>query len=330
MWDENARLSGLVSDTSPVPAWVLIPETGLMAWANAAARPLWNLPETSTSDGHPASVRETVQDDLRTLATRLADGRAEVIDWTIITDGVVHAYSCCAWQVIWRGQTGVAFIALPEVITPATAAELQRDRILSAVAEGAQRLVAKTDGLTQAVDLVMALGQAADVDRSYLFHFLDRPPDAPTALSGPPRVGEWVARQVFEWCAPGIPPEIDNADLHAVDMVAAGFVRWMTRFRVGLPIVCSGQEDMPASEWEFLSLQGITAICVQPIRVDGRLIGFIGFDVVAANRDHPFYGWTAHSVDALATGAHLLAAAFRMAELSGLDTTAAIKPPDRS
>ena len=75
---------------------------------------------------------------------------------------------------------------------------------------------------------------------------------------------------------------------------------------------------MPASEWEFLSEQGITAICVQPIRIDNRLIGFLGFDVVAANRSRPFYGWTAHTVDALSTGAHLLGAAFRMAELDGL------------
>lgn len=302
----------------PMPCWVLVPSTGRLVWANAAGRAVWQRGDGRGGPQDEVGVRDSQRTDLVAIADRLRSGKMELTDWTIVKDGIAVTYSCCTWSVGWYEQPAVAFIALPDPITPATAAQLQRDRILAAVATSADRLLAQPGGLVQAGDLVAALGQAADVDRSYLFHFIQRPDGADDSTLGMPRIGEWIARQAFEWCAPGIPPVIDNPELQAMDMVAGGFVRWVSRFRVGLPIVSSGEQDMPASEWEFLSEQGITAICVQPIRIDNRLIGFLGFDVVAANRSRPFYGWTAHTVDALSTGAHLLGAAFRMAELDGL------------
>lgn len=310
-----------------MPCWVLVPSTGRLAWANPAGRAVWQPSGGHGGSNDPVAVRDSQRADLLALAERLRSGAAELTDWTIVKDGIAVTYSCCAWPVDWHEGPGIAFIVLPDPITPATAAQLQRDRILAAVATSADRLLTQPGGLVRGGDLVAALGQAADVDRSYLFHFVQRPDGVDDSTLGMPRIGEWIARQAFEWCAPGIPPEIDNPDLQAMDLVAGGFVRWITRFRVGLPIVSSGEQDMPASEWEFLTEQGITAICVQPIRIDNRLIGFLGFDVVAANRSRPFYGWTAHTVDALSTGAHLLSAAFRMAELGGLTPLPTRTPP---
>ncbi|NBB84586.1 MAG: hypothetical protein GVY28_14435 [Alphaproteobacteria bacterium] len=94
--------------------------------------------------------------------------------------------------------------------------------------------------------------------------------------------------------------------------MAAIFPRWIEHFLDGRPVVAAGREQLPQNEREFLDLQGIMAICVHPVSAGGELLGFLGFDIVAGPSRTGFEGWSTPSVEALATGAHLLGAALRM------------------
>jgi signal transduction histidine kinase len=201
----------------------------------------------------------------------------------------------------------MAILAIPNVESGTQADLRVRDRVLEAVAQSAERLLHGQDRLRERDRLLRELGEATRVDRAYAFDFHAAALSDGDAAAG----GAWVASQVFEWCAQGVRPEIDNPDLQGLDM-AAHFPRWIARFRDGLPVVAAGPEQFPAAEWEVLSPQGITALCVHPVLVDGRPVGFIGFDIVAHPDRPSFPGWTQHLVDALATAAHLMGGANRM------------------
>jgi signal transduction histidine kinase len=173
-----------------------------------------------------------------------------------------------------------------------------RDRILAAVARSAERLLSGGPLAEEREALLNALGEAADVERCYYFE-----------VTG---AEDWIASQICEWCAPGVTPQLDNPDLQRIDLRAAGFQRWVDRFAAGEPVVAAGREQLPPAERALLDPQEISALCVHPVQVDGRVCGFIGFDIVESRRSAPFGGWTAHVVDALAMAAHMLAAAEKM------------------
>jgi PAS domain S-box-containing protein len=167
----------------------------------------------------------------------------------------------------------------------------QREAILEAVAFGAERFLQAADWRTVIPEVLARLGAAAAVSRVYLFanHLGED--------------GEILTSQRAEWCAPGIPPQIDNPLLQNVPLVDSGFERWVALLGQGREIAGLVRE-FPASERDFLAAQEIQAILVIPIFVRGTWWGFIGFDQCDRERV-----WEGAELDALKAAAHMLGAA---------------------
>lgn len=90
------------------------------------------------------------------------------------------------------------------------------------------------------------------------------------------------ANQLFEACAEGIEPEIENPDLRMVPILPY-FKRWLDHFYAGKPIN-NIVSEMPEEEREMLEPQGIISILVLPVFSYKKLIGFIGFDDTETKR----------------------------------------------
>jgi signal transduction histidine kinase len=292
-------------DRLPLPVWVYAPEANAFRWANAAGLAFWGAGGLAALRARDLSdIRAQTRTRLAETFDRLAEAGQLTETWTVYPGGLPRTVTCTTWRTTVDGEACLAFMALPaDGRQPARDAR-QRDDILQAVAQTAERLLGGGDQIAERDWLLAELGRAAQVDRAYAFIF--HPPKDP-----PERTPGWLCSQVFEWCAPGIAPEIDNPELQNLPLDTA-FPRWVERFQAGLPMVAAGREQLPAAERAILDPQGITAICVHPILCDGRPVGFIGFDIVGATRAEPFPGWSSGVVDALATGAHLIGAAQQM------------------
>ena len=295
-------------EQAPVPTWIYAPAANAFRWANAAGLAFWGAGDLAAFRATDLSdTRAVTLGQLHKLNARLAHEAQLTQTWTLYPGGTPRTVVCTHWQIDWDGETCLAIMALPQVESETQADLRLRDRVLEAVAQSAERLLHGRERVGERDRLLRELGEATGVDRAYAFEF-HAPVDDAADLHDRP----WIASQVFEWCADGVRPEIDNPDLQNLDM-GAYFPRWVARFCEGKPVVAAGPEQFPAAEWAILSPQGIGALCVHPVIVDDRPVGFIGFDIVDRPERPDFAGWTAHLVDALATAAHMMAGAQRMA-----------------
>jgi PAS domain S-box-containing protein len=115
------------------------------------------------------------------------------------------------------------------------------------------------------------VGRFVEADRSYLFLIHDD--DASMS-------------NTHEWCADGVSPEKDN--LQGLPIEAMGFV--IDPFNRGESIVVPDVGALPPeAAWlrETLEAQSIRSAVWVPLRNEGRLLGFVGFDAVRALR-----GWS--------------------------------------
>lgn len=106
------------------------------------------------------------------------------------------------------------------------------------------------------------IGGFSDVDRSYVFLFL-----------------ESVVDNTHEWCAPGIAPQIDNLKNISMDI----FPIWLEKLKKHDPIHIPSVKDLPpemSTEKEILQSQNIQSLVMVPIVLRNKLIGILGFDSV--------------------------------------------------
>lgn len=167
----------------------------------------------------------------------------------------------------------------------------RREAILHAVAEAAERFLARPEWEQDVEDLLARVGQAAGVSRVYIFQ----------NHTGPE--GALRTSQRFEWVAEGVTPQIDNPLLQDVGYSEAGFDRWEEVLSRG-DLIVGHVKDFPPSEQALLRAQGILSILVAPIFVEDHFWGFIGFDACEEERE-----WTAAEISALRLVARLLGAA---------------------
>ncbi|MDO8842377.1 PAS domain S-box protein [Methanocalculus sp.] len=93
-----------------------------------------------------------------------------------------------------------------------------------------------------------------------------------------------------EWCADGVPPEIDNLK----GLSCSLFPWWMERLLKNENIRIRSLSELPSeasSEKDILEPQGIESLIVLPLIIRQELGGFIGFDNVESTRD-----WTEEDV----------------------------------
>lgn len=141
----------------------------------------------------------------------------------------------------------------------------KRESYLEAVVLMQRRLLlTESDELGALNDALEPLGEASGASRVYLFenHYDEQ--------------GTLLVSQRAEWCAPSVIPEIDNPELQDLPY-AEVLPRWAATLETNTPI--NGLVvDFPEAERELLDPQGILALLVLPFHVDGRFMGFVGFD----------------------------------------------------
>lgn len=109
-------------------------------------------------------------------------------------------------------------------------------------------------------NILRQLGETAGASRVYLFE----------------NHGEHLMSQRVEWCATGVAPEIDNPALQALSYKAYS-PQWLETLSQGNPV--NGiVSQFPPSDRAILEPQGILAILVLPLMVNGKFWGSIGFD----------------------------------------------------
>jgi len=139
-----------------------------------------------------------------------------------------------------------------------------RDRLLKAEAEAAVKLVTSSNLDTAVQDAIRIIGEAADVDRVYIFENSIR------------EDGEPLLSQRYEWVRQGVSIQIDNPVLQNMPY-RPDYSRWYDLLSTGQPVQ-GLVRDFPAQERPLLEAQDIVSILVIPIHIEGRFWGFMGFD----------------------------------------------------
>ena len=150
------------------------------------------------------------------------------------------------------------------------------------------RALAAPDFRDRLPEHLAQLGHAAEVSRVYIFENHNA------------ETGDLVTSQWMEWVAPGIAPQIENAELQALSLAEAGFLRW-TRELQENRVIAGNVIDFPLAEQETLLPQSIVSLAVVPIFVGGRWWGFWGMDDCRSRRV-----WSAPEIESLKTAAALL------------------------
>lgn len=192
----------------------------------------------------------------------------------------------------WSGEE-VLFGLSRDITEREKAKELleRRDAILNAVSFAAHGFL-KTEHWDDRIDAILReLGHATGVDRIYIF----RSHTAPD--------GTLLSSQEFEWCAPGIAPQIENPELQNVPFAEAGYSRWV-RILEGGDAIVGDIDTFPPAEQEILRSQDIQSLAVVPVISDDRWWGFIGFDSCQNKRE-----WSDTEIDVLKVAADILGSA---------------------
>ncbi len=182
-----------------------------------------------------------------------------------------------------------------------------RDAILQAVAQVAESFLKTQDWRSVITESLAVLAQAADVSRAYLFKNFSTSDDG------------LRARQLFEWTAPDITPQIDNPDLQDFHYREAGCGHWAEAMGGG-QCFQGLVSELSEAESSMLGPQNIQAIMLAPIFVEGGWWGVLDFDECRRERL-----WSDVELDALRTAASTLGAAIqreKMEQMMRLQATA--------
>lgn len=146
------------------------------------------------------------------------------------------------------------------------------------------------DEINLALKLV---GQFEKVDRSYVFRI-----DLPNQTMS----------NTHEWCENGILPQIDS-----IQKMPVSATPWLFGNIEDQPLIVNRVSGLPAEavlEKKIFESQEIKSLSIFPMRVNQKLVGFVGFDIVSAER-----GWKQDDIIMLQQFANILSNAFERARL---------------
>jgi signal transduction histidine kinase len=267
-------------------------ERGRLTFVNQRCVDLWHLGvDVLTPDGLPAICEQMLAHVADPEAFRqnldrlLHDPSAVFVGRLALHDGRIFD---------WQSRPAVSqgrhvgrlctFLDVTQRVTDHLALQ-QRLRLETSIARIAAAL---TSPLELNLDGVLdELGRAVGVHRTYIMRFRD---DGRTCDN------------THEWCAEGVPPEIDN--LQGVD--TSPLTWWWSKMAAGAPVIINDIRTMPpeaAMERELLEPQGIRSLLALPmISREHGLLGFVGYDDVKQPRI-----WTDDDLRALRVVSNLLA-----------------------
>jgi PAS domain S-box-containing protein len=271
---------------------LVVSADGRIAAANPAARRILGLVDdpageflSARLEGHPALVAALAADGSRHITLSVA-GAARWLEVSVEPLGEVPA-------------TADRLATLRDVTAEREAAEAigRRDAILDAVRETAThwlRHPAWREGMQESL---LRLGAAADASRAYIFQVQTDP------------AGRMRMSQLYEWCAPSVPPQIGNPGLQRATFATPGHARWAARLASG-QIHAARTRDLPPEERLELEEEGTRAILLVPIYVFERWWGFIGLDECRFDRV-----WSDAETGALRTAAEAFGAAIEREDM---------------
>lgn len=143
---------------------------------------------------------------------------------------------------------------------------LKRDRLLQGVAEATNQLLTNSIFDTAIIQALRILGNAAEVDRIYLYENHPHPATGEVAMS-----------MRYEWTKETINPSITKPYWQNQPYSSFGLNRWYECFIQGQSIHGVTRE-LPEAEQQVLWRDQILAIIMVPILIDDILWGYIGFD----------------------------------------------------
>ncbi|MFH1118527.1 MAG: ATP-binding protein [Bacteroidota bacterium] len=238
-----------------------------------------------SSDVLPSSI--SVQVELA-LKQAITNGFSEGIQYSITENGNTEWYEISVSEKS-SDLPERRFIALARNITGRKLAEIglaRQSEILEGVARATNALLLGNN-LNESIQYAFSIiGPATHVDRVYLFEYHSDPTGNGLLIS-----------QRFEWCKPGVEPQMSNPDLQ--NLPADFIPRWNRILEKG-GVVSGLVRDFPAEERELLEPQDILSLLVVPVFAENSLLGFIGFDDCTEGS-----GWTeseAHILRSVATG----------------------------
>lgn len=127
-----------------------------------------------------------------------------------------------------------------------------------------------SENMDKAIDeLLSIIADFYKADRGYIFEFDD---------------DGVMMHNTYEWCDEGVEPAIEllaNVEVKTID-------RWIRYFeeRGEFYITSLGSEvSEDSEEYRLLSMQGVDCLMAAPLRMNGRLVGFIGVDNPRENTD---------------------------------------------
>lgn len=149
-------------------------------------------------------------------------------------------------------------------------------------------VLGKSTDYREAINLSLStLGKSLKVDRTYIFQ------------NHRNLAGEQLTSQKFEWCAPGIEPQLDNPDLQNFSL--EGYPLWEKYMKLNKHFQgsISSLDDEAA---EILKAQQIVSIVLVPLSISDQIWGFIGLDDCTNDRS-----WNPGIIETLKTAAHAIA-----------------------
>jgi len=172
----------------------------------------------------------------------------------------------------------------------------RRDSILQTVGAAAQLFLQADRWEDVIAEVLRGLGEAAQVSRVHVFQNVLLASD------------ERGSTHRFEWCAPGVAPQIANPATidQPFDPSQEG---WEAALERGEPWMVD-VKDLPPQTRAYFASQGIVSLLDMPIFAGREWWGSIGFDECERERD-----WTAGEVEALRVAAGTLGAAIRRQEV---------------
>lgn len=194
-------------------------------------------------------------------------------------DGSVIWISECARAVKDEAGNILGYEGTVENITRRKEAEtelIKRDNLLQGVAQATHYLLTNTafeDAIQQALSI---LGQAAGVDRVYIY---ENHPHTER--------GDMSMSLRYEWTQPEVPSALGAPYWCSLSYAESGLSHWYDRFLQGRSVMGITRLMSPA-EQEVLNRDRIRSIIMVPIFMNNSLWGYIGFDECHTERQ-----WTA-------------------------------------
>ncbi|MBK8822781.1 MAG: PAS domain S-box protein [Anaerolineales bacterium] len=169
----------------------------------------------------------------------------------------------------------------------------QRDALLNAIAQSAQKLLSAQDWRTEINDLLCLLGKATQASHVYIFeNHLDENK-------------KLVTSQKYEWVGEGQNIEIANQEFQNVPLQEDGASNWYATISAGKPFY--NTTKLFASEWKnSKSRSEIKTLLDVPIFVNNTWWGVIGFDDCKREM-----AWSQADIDAMQAAAGMLGAAIK-------------------